>query len=206
MRRLFLPFIILLLAIVVYFKFFRKEDPKPPAAPKAQPLAVSKYSATFNDSVNTALNDYYALTEAFVNWDTVAIRAKGTELKRSVNSINFDELKKDTAIYETAVSYKDGFNSEIQSVIDNPDITEKRRNFNSFSQNLFDLLRTIRFDASKVFVQECPMAFNDTEPAIWLSNTATIRNPYLGLHHPRYKGAMIECGETKDSLRFAPGK
>jgi hypothetical protein len=46
------------------------------------------------------------------------------------------------------------------------------------------------------------MAFNDNEAAIWLSKTPQIRNPYLGLHHPRYKSGMIDCGETKDSLRF----
>jgi hypothetical protein len=206
MRRLFLPLLIVLIAIVVYFKFFKKEAPKPPEPPKAQPVAVSKYSAAFNDSINHVLNDYYGLTESFVNWDTAAIRKNASALKNSLGSIRFEELKKDTAIYETAISYKDGFDSEIQSMIDNPDITAKRQNFNSFSQNLFDLLRTIRFDASKVFVQECPMAFNDSEPGIWLSNTSAIRNPYLGLHHPRYKAGMIECGETKDSLRFGDGR
>jgi hypothetical protein len=206
MRKLILPFIILLLAIIVYFRFIKKDAPTPPAQPKDQPVAVSKYSSSFNDSVNKALNDYYALSEAFVNWDTVAIRLRARQLQNSMNSIHFDEVKKDTAIYETAISYQEGFASELLSIITEPDITQKRINFNSFSQNLFDLLRTIRFDASKVFVQECPMAFNDSEPGIWLSNTSTIRNPYLGLHHPRYKAGMIECGETKDSLRFGAGK
>jgi hypothetical protein len=79
---------------------------------------------------------------------------------------------------------------------------DKRRSFHSLSQNIFDLLRTIRFDAAKVYLQECPMAFNDTEAAIWLSNKTEIRNPYLGLHHPRYQSGMLNCGDVKDSLRF----
>ena len=46
------------------------------------------------------------------------------------------------------------------------------------------------------------MAFNDNEEGLWLSKTSKIRNPYLGLHHPKYKGGMISCGETKDTLNF----
>jgi hypothetical protein len=46
------------------------------------------------------------------------------------------------------------------------------------------------------------MAFNDTETAQWLSKTEDIRNPYLGLHHPKYKSGMLECGEVKDSIDY----
>lgn len=80
---------------------------------------------------------------------------------------------------------------------------QKRRAFHTVSQNMYDLLRTVQYDAETVYLQECPMAFNDDETGNWLSNTADIRNPYLGLHHPRYKNGMLECGETKDSIGSA---
>jgi hypothetical protein len=63
-------------------------------------------------------------------------------------------------------------------------------------------MRTIRYDGGKIYLQECPMAFNETEPGVWLSSTDSIQNPYLGLHHPKYKGGMLECGATKDTLNF----
>jgi hypothetical protein len=63
-------------------------------------------------------------------------------------------------------------------------------------------MRTIRYDESKIYLQECPMAFHDTAHGIWLSSKAEIRNPYLGLHHPKYKSGMLKCGETKDTLNF----
>ena len=47
------------------------------------------------------------------------------------------------------------------------------------------------------------MAFNDTEPGLWLSKTEAIRNPYLGLHHPKYGKAMLVCGEVKDEIQFS---
>jgi hypothetical protein len=117
--------------------------------------------------------------------------------------MDLNEIKKDTLIYETASSYQSGFKTDLDLISNSSsNMEEKRRSFHSLSQNLFDLLRTIRFDAAKVYLQECPMAFNDTESAIWLSNKSEIRNPYLGLHHPRYQSGMLNCGDVKDSLRF----
>jgi hypothetical protein len=50
------------------------------------------------------------------------------------------------------------------------------------------------------------MAFNDSIPGDWLSETESIRNPYMGLHHPRYGDAMIECGSTKSTIDFSKKK
>jgi hypothetical protein len=204
--RKFIPLIIIFsLIVLVFFVVFRKKDtrPDPPKPPKEQPIAVSKYSDSFRLAVTSVLDKYYALSEAFVNWDSGAVSARATELSVLLEKISMDEIRKDTLIYETAVSYRSGFKTDLDAInADAKGLEEKRRSFHSFSQNLFDLLRTIRFDAAKVYVQECNMAFNDNESAIWLSNKPEIRNPYLGLHHPRYKAGMIDCGDVKDSLRF----
>jgi hypothetical protein len=44
------------------------------------------------------------------------------------------------------------------------------------------------------------MAFNENEPANWISNSQEIINPYLGKNHPKHKGTMLHCGEVKDSI------
>jgi hypothetical protein len=201
MRKPLVALSLLVIALAVYFVVFKKEK-KGEKPPKQQPVAVSKYSDAFNSSVNNTLNVYYALSESFVNWDSAAVTTNGAALQELVGAIAFDEIKKDTVIYQTATSYLEGFESDLSIINSASDITTKRRSFNSFSQSFYDLLRTIRFDGSTVFLQECPMAFNDTEAATWLSNTSGIRNPYLGVHHPHYKSGMLECGETKDSLRL----
>jgi hypothetical protein len=202
MRKIVLPLLVIGIALLVVFKYFKKEEPVKSKPPKEQPVAVSKYSDSFRLAVNSVLDKYYALSEAFVNWDSGGARRNAIELSALLATLNFDEIKKDTLIYETAISYQAGFKTDLDAIALAAGMEEKRRSFHSFSQNLFDLLRTIRFDAAKVYVQECPMAFNDNEAAIWLSNTPQIRNPYLGLHHPRYHAGMLDCGETKDSLRF----
>lgn len=169
--------------------------------PKATPIAVSQHSDTFNTSMNKMLDDYAAMTEGFVNWDTAAIDRQAAALKQSLSTINFQELK-DSTIYQTAISYRDNFSNDLNNIQQAAGIAKKREAFNSFSQNLYDLLRVVHYDQSKIYLQECPMAFNDSDPGMWLSRNVTIRNPYLGLHHPKYGKAMIECGDTKDSLNY----
>lgn len=195
--------LLLIIAVVVYLKFFKEDDKPKVKAPKQQPVAVSKYSDTFNSSVNNALNVYYSLSESFVNWDSEGVNTNGAALQEIIAAIAFDEIRRDTVIHQTAVSYLEAFKPDLAAITSNVDITTKRRSFHSFSQNFYDLLRTVRFDGSTVYMQECPMAFNDTETASWLSRSSAIRNPYLGVQHPKYKSAMLECGETKDSLHLS---
>ena len=178
------------------------DQPATPEPPKQQPVAQSKYSAAFNESVHRAMNDYDTVREALVNWDSSSLKGKTAQLKESLNSIAFDELKKDTAIYQTAVSYKDMFSGDLDAMATAANLTGARHSFQSLSQNLYDLLRVIRYDASPIYLLECPMAFDDNEAAVWLNTTPKIRNPYLGLHHPEHRNTMLHCGEVKDSLKF----
>jgi Cu(I)/Ag(I) efflux system membrane fusion protein len=62
------------------------------------------------------------------------------------------------------------------------------------SDNIYDLVRSVRYDQQIVYHQYCPMAFNDAG-AYWLSNTSDIENPYFGKK-------MLTCGEIKDSVDF----
>lgn len=194
--------IIVAISLSGYLHSCKSEDKKPVVEEKQKPVTVSKYSPAFVTSVNKALADYYGLTEAFVNWDSTAIRNGANALQTSFNGISFEEVKKDTAIYVTATSYLENFKGDLQAIKDQPNITDKRQSFNSLSQNIYDLLRTIKYDGAPVYKQECPMAFNDTDPGTWLSKTSAVRNPYLGLHHPKYKSGMLTCGDTKDSLHY----
>jgi hypothetical protein len=201
MKKLLLLVGLAIIGVASWFIWETRKKPKD-ETPELMPIAISKYSPDFIRSVDSALADYYILSESLVRWDTGYVNVNATELKKSLQDIKFDELQKDTLIYETAKSYTQTFNTNLDAFIQKKDLTAKRQFFNSLSQNLYDLLRTIRYDGGKVYLQECPMAFNDTESGIWLSKTSPIRNPYLGLYHPKYKSGMLECGETKDSLAF----
>ena len=208
MRKL-IPFFLLLGAgVAIWFFAFREEDR--PSGEKQQPLAVSRHSIEFNNSVNTLMERYYALSEVFVTWDSSRVGPVSTELLGGLNSLKLQELKKDTnSIFMSAVASRDLVKNDLEEIAKSGSLENKRRSFHSLTNNLYDFLRVVRYDAAPVYLQECTMAFNDTETALWLSKEGADkqrRNPYLGLHHPVYHGGMLRCGETKDSLIMETGK
>lgn len=179
---------------------------KKDTGPEPVSLAVSKHSDEFNQSMNSLMTVYYNLTEAYVNWDTMAINRNSADLKAAVEILKVEEMKKDSAIYPTVESQWGMLKSEIDGMIADVELKDKKESLNMLSQQLFDLLRIVKYDAAKVFYQECPMALNDYgSSAYWLSTEAADdkrRNPYLGLHDPKYGKAMLICGNTRDSIRI----
>ena len=196
--------IILLVIVIVGWRLINKTNNAEEA--RQHPIKVSKHSQAFNSSVGTMLDGYYDLTETLVNWDSVSSQAKAKSLKDKINSLQLDELKKDSgAILETANGFLSDSKSNLDSISANKGITAQREGLNSLTQNLYDFLRVVKYDESKLYLQQCPMAFNnETEPGVWLSKTDSIINPYMGLRHPHYGKGMIHCGETKDTLNFMP--
>jgi hypothetical protein len=201
MKKWILLIVLAIIGVLSWYFFVTRKTPKE-EGPKQQPLSVGKHTDSFNVAVNKVLTSYYALTNDFVNWDSVAISNHASDLKANLEAVNFDELKKDTIIHQTAVTFIDASKGELETIIQPADLTIKRHALNNLSDNMYNLLRTIHYDRSKIYLQECPMAFNDTEPGVWLSKTDAVKNPYLGLHHPKYKGGMVECGGPKDTLNY----
>ena len=207
MKRPLLAIIGIILAIIVVigwkFIFPKKRGDN---GPQPQGLTVSKHSNGFNESMSNAMNSYYALTESFVNWDTQKINTSLAELKTSIDSLRIQEMEKDSAIYPTVQGQWESIKAEIIGMQADTAIYEKRESLNMLSQQLFDLLRIVKYDGAKVFYQECPMALNNYESsAFWLStegDNKKRRNPYLGLHDPKYGKAMLTCGATRDSVNY----
>lgn len=205
------PLIIFLLLVIAAFGawklgLFGKKDDKT-AREKDQPMAVSKHSESFNQSMMKAMDAYYALTESFVNWDTAKVNSSITTLKIAVDSIRISEMEKDSAaLYETAKTFWESLKSEIHGMQLDTSLYEKREALNMLTENLYNLLRTVKYDVAKVYYHECPMALNNNESsAFWLSaegETKKRRNPYLGLYDPKFGKSMLTCGATRDSINF----
>lgn len=204
MKKLLLAVLLLGIAGFLVWKFvFSGKKNHADSGEKPQALVVSKHSAAFNNSVQQLLTDYYSLTEAFVNWDTVAVNASAQRLQGSVDSLKLSEMEKDSALYPTAQMQWEGVRSEVAGLITDPTMDDKKASLNMLSQQIFDLLRIVRYDAAKIYFQECPMALNNYEMAgNWLSPVDSVRNPYLGLKDPKYGKEMLTCGSTKVTLDY----
>lgn len=176
------------------------EDPAPDKLP-----AASKNSDAFNQKFEKLLASYYALKDAMVEYDTAAANASSRNIAGYANSLPTDEIKTDAtgAVRETAKNYTGTISSAANGLLTRNTIPEKKKEFQVISDALYGLAGTVNYDRQIIYHQRCPMAFNDDTEAFWLSNNSDIVNPYLGKKHPKYKAAMIECGEVTDSLGFS---
>lgn len=188
--------------VAVYFIFFSKDDAAQPDVPKQQPLAQSKNSDAFNKPLNDMLNIYFDLKNALVNWDTAQTVSHAKKLAEIADKVPYDELKADSTIIQTAKSFSGSVIAEANGVAGETTIDGMRHSFYTLSENLYNLLRTVRYDQQVIYHDVCPMAFGDNDAAYWLSNSSEIVNPYLGNKHPKYHSGMMGCGSIEDSLNF----
>ncbi|HVZ26403.1 MAG TPA: hypothetical protein VG842_10130 [Sediminibacterium sp.] len=170
----------------------KKEEQLPAAADTAY---VSTGSPLM-DSFRLVMQGYYALCGDFVQKaDTSLLHTQAVSLSRRIDSLPLKELKSDSMVISTARSYVDGISAELMGLIGETTLLGKKRSLQMVSDQLYDLVRTIRYTGEKIYYWYCPGSFDD-QGAGWLSRTRTAAaNPYLD---------QGQCGEIKDSVDFRP--
>ena len=158
---------------------------------KAAP--TSKLNPAGTEKLMMLLSDYYAMKDALVKSDTVAVRntialffTKTSELKTQLSTDSSND-------YQTIQSL-DSINLNLDAMIKNStwNIEQQRMAFEQISNNVFKLVKTTELKHAKIYRQYCPMAFND-KGAYWLSSEEAIKNPYFGKK-------MLECGEVTETI------
>ncbi len=202
MKRIIWALLVILVAFGVYWFGFRNKESRP-KAPKTAPMVLKKHSDAFNNSINQVVAAYLQVKDAFIEADTATAKAKTAALLIALNNIDTAELKKDTAmIFETVKASINDVRSNAESLLKQTDITEMRKDFSSLSDMLYPtFFKAIAYEGPTLYLQNCPMAFNDDVPANWISNSDEVINPYLGKYHPKYKAGMLNCGEVKDTIK-----
>lgn len=165
---------------------------------------VSRNTDVFNQSFEKMLASYENLKNGLVEYDTVAVNAAALQLATAADSLALNEIKGDStgAVKETAATYSQTISTSSKTLASEKELEKKKRQFQSISDAMYDLVRTVKYDKQKIYHQSCPMAFNDEEQAYWISISDEVINPYLGKKHPKYKDGMLHCGEVADSLNF----
>ncbi|HXB09792.1 MAG TPA: DUF3347 domain-containing protein [Puia sp.] len=176
------------------------DKPTRPAEPMDKPLAISKNSAGFDSSFSAVLNSYFAVHDALVDWDSAKADQAAYTLAARADSLPVRGLKADSGIVLTAKSLAAMLSGDAKGFIGEAGIEGRRHSFDLMTEELYNLIRTVHYDQGEIYHIKCPMAFSDSIPAYWLSNTSTVINPYLGSKHPVYKNKMLHCGELVDSF------
>jgi Cu(I)/Ag(I) efflux system membrane fusion protein len=168
------------------------ENTVPQETLKAAPASNLKADGTQN--LTAVLNDYYALKDALVATNPAQADEAAYKLTHSVLALQA-YLQTDSANQIALLPLTDSLrrhNQEITAVKDES-CTIKRVHFEHVTTHLLALLKTAGLKNAGIYVQHCPMAFDD-RGADWLSNVADIQNPYFGKK-------MLTCGEVTDSLQ-----
>jgi hypothetical protein len=169
---------------------------------KDAPLAVSSKTSAFNRSFSGVLSKYYKLSESFISGDTGKISDAAKKLSIAVDSIRFDQFKADSSVTLTAVSVAQSVQGEILGLLGEKTMEQKKREFNLITEDLYSLIRVVRFDGAVIYHMRCTTAFADSSEAYWLSSSSQIVNPYMGKSIPAENKFPVN-GEISDSLHFS---
>ncbi len=204
MKKALLLIVVLALALGITYLVLHKSnaDNNIPEERDA-PLTINSKTSAFNRSFATVLANYYALSDGFASVDSLQIHSAVQKLSHSIDSIRFDQFKADTAIIQTAVSLAQSMQGEISALQKENTMEQKRREFNMITDELYSLIRTVRYDGSTIYHMRCSNAFADSSEAYWLSPVNKISNPYLGKNNPAGNEGMPNQGELSDSLHFS---
>ena len=173
-----------------------------PAADKA--MVVKTHSDAFNNAVDSILNQYLLVKDAFVEADTAAVKTATVRFINALNALDMTELNKDKkAVFATAQASVNDVKLNAESLLKQNNITEMRKDFSMMTDMMYpSFFKSINYEGTLLYLQNCPMAFDGDKGANWLSAEAAILNPYLGKNDPTYKAGMLRCGEVKDSVGF----
>jgi hypothetical protein len=196
-RRATILLIVVILLSIFYWINFKHNENLWNDGPKQAPLKVRIHSALFNNGIDSMVNAYADMKSAFVVNDSVSAKNACKKMLGVVDTLNLEELKKDTAgVYGAALMEVNFIKSNAQSLIGDNTIASMRSDFKMVSENVYPLLKAIHYDGKNLYWQNCPMAFGEGNDASWISSTMAIENPYLG----NKDTSMEHCGEIKDSI------
>jgi len=198
MKKIILLIVVFLAACFLAYKLL-SDKPVHVEAPKDQALRISKNSPAFNNAFDSLLDQYFIMRDALVDADSLKADQAAYRLGNKADSLPTQLLKADSSIVLTARSLAAAMSGDAKGFSAETGLDGRRQSFNVLTDELYNLVRTVRYDENKIYHIRCPMAFKDSTEGFWLSQTTQIVNPYLGRKDP----SMLVCGEVIDSF---PGK
>lgn len=159
-----------------------------------QEVLQAPYAPQFYDSLQVTMDTYYDLTDGFATSNISYTDKWAGLLKQHIDSLPLHLLEMDSSRLEPVKQSVSSISAELQGIIAEKTLDEKRAGFEMVSDMLYDLVKTTGLRGKTIYRQYCPMAFND-RGAYWLSRSSKLENPYFG-------NEMLGCVQVTDSLRY----
>jgi Cu(I)/Ag(I) efflux system membrane fusion protein len=166
----------------------KQETAQAETAPAEQGV---QYGAASVKNLQQLLKAYYALKDDLVAADSIKAKEAAAQLASALDTL---QLQADTSLKLSSLTYPSVIKEASVNFSKTTALEEQRAVFETISENIFELIQTLRPSGIETYRQYCPMAFND-KGAYWLSNVNKIKNPYFGKK-------MLTCGEVAQELRY----
>jgi hypothetical protein len=143
---------------------------------------------TLSIALNNVTKAYLGIKNALVSNNGAMAQSKAMEMITALNSVPDKEMTADEHTFWFKYLNKLEFDS--RHINESRAIDHQREHFASLSDNFFAVIKAFKLNTNTLYRQYCPM-----KKLYWVSETATIKNPYYG------NGSMTECGVSKETLK-----
>jgi hypothetical protein len=151
---------------------------------------LGKVNSDIQTQLNNLLLGYFEIKNALVATNGKLANSKAGEFIKLLAKVEIAKMTTEQQIFYKPLAEKLKFDAE--HINETEEASHQRDHFESFSTNLFVVIKNFKANKVTVYQQFCPMAF-DNKGAFWLSDKAEIRNPYFG-------DKMLKCGKVTEKL------
>jgi len=175
-------------AMFIYLSGCSEKSPQ--AEVNSKPSKKATVTTGYTQQMEPIIVHYLQLKDALIAGDSKKATIASTAFGKAIGEFDIlalgAENKQRWMIRSADLTAKGGM------LITKRDIEAQRRAFHSLSMALIATLEDMGSSETKLYVQHCPMAFDNTG-ADWLSDSEKVVNPYFG-------DAMLHCGTVKETL------
>jgi hypothetical protein len=153
-------------------------------------IAINKVQAApadVNTAINNVLKNYLGIKNALAADNSKAANDEAKKFTLSLKEVPVSQM--DAKQKAEWVKYAEKLRYDGDHIGESTEIAHQREHFGSLSSNMLAVLKAFHSNDLVVYRQYCPM-----EKKSWISESATIKNPYLGKK-------MLDCGVTKETLK-----
>ncbi|MDB5111543.1 MAG: hypothetical protein JWR67_2657 [Mucilaginibacter sp.] len=143
---------------------------------------------TLSTALNTVTKTYLGIKNALVTNNAIEAENMAKDMISALNAVPEKEMTAEQ--HKLWFDYLNKLEFDSRHISESNPVDHKREHFASLSTNLFIVLKAFKLNTATIYKQYCPM-----KKAYWISETATIKNPYYGI------GSMVTCGTTKEVLK-----
>jgi len=141
-----------------------------------------------NDAAVAFIQEYLRVKDALVESRAEEAKELTGALREKLD--NIPGTIDDASIRDNWMGWHERAEEAIQRLEESEDISVQREAFEKISRALIYWLRHYEIDTDALYLQHCPMAFDD-EGADWISAEEEILNPYFG-------DQMLHCGLVEE--------